>query len=274
MQKVSELTIYLLSSSIIALAIISFVIYVVAMSKKKQENLWRDLKIVELKAQKNLLDAQLEIQEDTFKKISQEIHDNISLSMTLAKLNLNTIESGLAESAKQKIDATIDLISKSLSDLNDISKSLDSEFIENQGLLKAVQYECEIVQRSGKHFVDLEISGNPVFLESGKELLIFRMVQEAFNNIIKHAGADKIDINMSYCPDYLNIQISDNGKGFEHTQLIEQVNQLRSAGLRNFMNRASILNASVNFQHNHPTGTTLTIQIPLQNDAPDEQAKN
>jgi signal transduction histidine kinase len=274
MSQQSGLTLYLVASSLIALALVTFVIYVIIVSKKRQETLSRDLQILELNSEKNILNAQLEIQEETFKKISQEIHDNISLSMTLAKLNLNTIESGLAKSAKQKIEASIDLISKSLSDLNDISKSLDAEFIENQGLLKAVQYECEIVQRSGKHFVDLEISGNPVFLESGKELLIFRMVQEAFNNIIKHAGANKIDINMSYCPDYLNIQISDNGKGFEHTQLIEQVNQLRSAGLRNFMNRASILNASVNFQHNQPTGTTLTIQIPLQNDAPDEQAKN
>jgi two-component system, NarL family, sensor kinase len=274
MSRNAELTIYLIASSLIAFALVTFVIYIIIVSKKRQDSLSQDLQILELNSEKNILRAQLEIQEETFKKISQEIHDNISLSMTLAKLNLNTIELIFDDSVKQKIEASIDLISKSLSDLNDISKSLDAEFIENQGLIKAIQYECEIVQRSGKYFVDLEITGNPVFLESEKELLIFRMVQESFNNIIKHAEADRIKISLSYCDDQLSIYISDNGKGFEHTRMIEKVNSLRSAGLRNFMNRASILKASVQFQNNQPTGTTLSIQIPLQDDAPEKHDKN
>ena len=73
--------------------------------------------------------TQLEIQEDTFQHISREIHDNINLSLTLAKLNLNTLNWSEKEKAISQVNSSIDLISQSIANLSDISKSLNSDII-------------------------------------------------------------------------------------------------------------------------------------------------
>lgn len=92
-----------------------------------------------------MLKAQLEIQEETFRKISREIHDNISLGLTLAKLQLNN---AIISDSKDTdtLMATVDLISKSLVDLNDISKSLDAKQMVAHGLINALQSEVDVIK--------------------------------------------------------------------------------------------------------------------------------
>src|SRR5688572_14556151 len=106
--------------------------------KKKiayQERLTR----LALDHEKNLLETKIEIQEDTFQHISREIHDNIGLSLTLAKLQLNTLNNENRESSKNLVGSSVDLISKSIEDLNNLSKALDADIIRNLGLMYALE---------------------------------------------------------------------------------------------------------------------------------------
>ncbi|MFZ9301526.1 MAG: hypothetical protein ACO23V_11210, partial [Chitinophagaceae bacterium] len=105
------------------LAIILLVIVIIYFFSKKEIKLKNELIEFKLKQEKELLKAQLEIQEETLRKISREIHDNISLGLTLSKLQLTNMLS-LEAFSKNELCNSIDLISKSLVDLNDISKSL------------------------------------------------------------------------------------------------------------------------------------------------------
>jgi signal transduction histidine kinase len=157
----------------------------------------------------------------------------------------------------------VDLISKALVDLNDISKSLDADMIEKQGLIHAVEYEKDLLQRNEQYKVDLEIDGEPVFMESSKELLVFRMIQEACNNIVKHAGATHIGIQLKYLPEALNVTISDNGKGFDPGLVEQHTARGRNAGLKNIRNRASLINGTVNIHSEINKGSAVNIQIPI-----------
>ena len=127
----------------------------------------------------HLTNTQLEIQEETFQNISREIHDNIGLSLTVAKLNLNTLDLNQTKNALAAIESSIELIGHAINDLSDISKGLNSEAIGSLGLLNVLQMELDKIKRSGKYKILLTVDGTPVFMNSQKELILFRVAQEA-----------------------------------------------------------------------------------------------
>ncbi|MBK8310211.1 MAG: hypothetical protein IPL04_04235 [Chitinophagaceae bacterium] len=111
-----------------------------------------------------MLNTQLEIQEQTFQHISREIHDNISLSLTLAKLQLNTLNWEDKETMQEKVESSVVLLSRSICDLSDISKSLNANIITEHGLLKAIDEEVTQLKQAQLFTVEYTCTGNPVFM--------------------------------------------------------------------------------------------------------------
>lgn len=212
--------------------------------------------------QQQLTAAQLEIQEETFQQISREIHDNIGLSLTLAKLYLNTIND-LPEKHLTVIGPSIDLITQAINDLSHISKNLNSEAIKSEGFLSALQMKLEKLRKTEKFKIILNICGDPVFMESQNELIIYRITQEALNNIIKHSKATEIKIMLNYERDYLLLEIQDNGIGIDWLTLEKTISAQMSAGLNNMKKRAKMINGSCEIKSDN-TGTTVLVTIPLQ----------
>ena len=145
-----------------------------------------------------LSSAQLEIQESTCQSISREIHDNINLSLTLVKLNLNTFDWINQNKAVQQLESSIQILGKAISDLGDISKKLNSEMLEGLGLISAIEYEIDRIRATNIFDIEFDIIGESIGLQRQKELIIFRIVQEAFNNIIKHANASSVKLKLHY----------------------------------------------------------------------------
>src|SRR5687767_11704685 len=138
---------------------------------KKQIIYFQNLETLKLDHEKNLLQSQIEVQEQTIQHISREIHDNISLSLTLAKLQLNTLNLNDKQIASLLIISSVDLITKSINDLSDISKSMNAEIIRQQGLIDALKNETERIQKTGLFKICTTIRGNPVFMDAQKELV-------------------------------------------------------------------------------------------------------
>src|SRR5262249_29305269 len=159
---------------------------------------FQNLEQIRLDHERNLMSAQLEMQETTFQQISREIHDNISLSLTLAKLQLNTLSQADTNEFASKVNNAVELLGRSINDLSDISRSLNADIIRQQGLIKALYDELRRIREAGLFTLDHWLTGTPVYMDPEKELVIFRVIQEAFNNIIKHAGAQHTEINLHY----------------------------------------------------------------------------
>lgn len=206
--------------------------------------------------QQTLLLTQIEIQEQTLKNISQEIHDNIGQSLSLAKLNLSTIDIQKEQSALTKIGSTRDLVSKAILDLRDLSKSLNTDSILSAGLVKAIELELTLVEKSGEFQTNLIVTGTPVRIDPKKELILFRIIQEAVNNVIKHAKATSIDIKAQFTENSLSISVSDNGAGFIADRSAD------GSGLRNMKSRAALIGGSFEII-TAAIGTTITITIPI-----------
>ena len=250
--------------SIVVTLIIMFLgVYIIGMLylyKKKQNNISQKLLKLQIEQEKAILKAQLEMQEETFNQVSKEIHDNISLSLTLAKLNLHTLDFSDHEFRVKKIQTSIELITRSILELNDISKSLNSEIIINHGILKALESEMARIANAGLFKLNFEVIGNPIFGDAKKELIIFRIIQESFNNIIKHSLAEKVLLSLKYNADTLTVSIVDDGKGFDPSKITDKT----KAGLNNISSRVKILNGRFSISSLPKKGTEIHFSIPIQ----------
>lgn len=258
MEKI-DVEILILATTVLLLLLGSFVIFMFILYRKKQ----RAHKKKESLFQQTILQSQLEIQEQTMLTISQEIHDNIGQVLSLAKLNLGTIDLNKPETLTQKITDSRELVGKAIQDLRNLAKGLNTSFIKEMGLLRSIEYELDMVRRSGGFITRLNTLGTPVKLDTQKELILFRIVQEVFNNIIKHAEATELLIEINFLPGVVTITITDNGKGFDFT--LQDINENTNFGLgfRNMQSRAQLVGALFNLTSIPRIGTTVTLSLPF-----------
>ena len=205
-----------------------------------------------------LLQTQIEIQEQTLKTVAQEIHDNIGQILSLAKLNLNTFPVITDAAIQARVDDTKQLIGKAIVDLRDLSRSLNGDKINELGLEQAISSELKILQNTGKFSTGLLITGSPYKLDSKKEMVLFRMVQEAMNNAIKHSKAKTIDVQLMYGTEIFQLSITDNGIGFNPANLLAQQPGI---GLKSMQNRAELIGGIFSVLSSSATGTSIIIEI-------------
>lgn len=247
--------------TIFLLIVATGIIMLVLVYQKKQLQYFREKEQLKVVYEKEILGAQLEIQEQTLKNISQEIHDNIGQGLSLAKLNINTINSNDLAGLQDKINTSKHLITKAIQDLRDLSKSLDTDYITELGLVRSVEYELELIKKSGSYSVSLDVEGKIYRLDAQQELIIFRIAQEVLHNIIRHAKATCIKVLMNFKTDSVSLQVIDNGIGFDATQLNTNNYQGFGLGLRNMYNRAKIINADFKLTSTLKKGTTVTLTL-------------
>lgn len=259
MQKsTNNITIFLVVTLLMILFMAGFIIVILFLYRKRQFQFFKEKESIKMDYEKSLLSAKLEIQEETFSYIAKEIHDNIGMSLTLAKLILNTINFDNRSNAVLQVQNSIGLISDSITGLSEISKSMNSELIIEQGLLKALEFELNRIETALPFKINYKITGEPVFLDAKKELLIFRIIQEAFNNIIKHAETKTADLFIHFNKTKLQVNISDYGKGIDK----KNIQTKRSEGLRNMESRVKIINGTMQMDSITGQGTTLIFTIP------------
>lgn len=208
-----------------------------------------------------LLKASIEIREQAYKHISMELHDNISQILSLVKLNLNCITAQKNEHQDKLLEDAKMYLSKCISDISSFSKTLDSEVILSNGLMHAIAFE---VYHLNKHFNDkiqLDIIGNNIELTKNEMVIIFRIIQEALNNIIKHSQATEAKIICEQKADSFHIQIKDNGKGFDVENIYDIKKSQFMSGLKNMHLRTQIIGGNLSIQSAPNKGTNIDLII-------------
>lgn len=259
----------LLEVSILSFFIIfilsTITIIVLFLYKKRQIENKSKLQMLELKFEANVLKTNLEIQEETLHNISREIHDNISLNLTLSKLYLNTLPVKEDDKNNNLIQSSIDLISKSLYDLNNLSKSLDGEMIKRNGLLFSIENELENIKKLGMFNIELSISGHSYFLKPEVELIIFRITQESLKNSITHSNAKKINVSVIFEEYHVILIIQDDGKGFSFEDNILNDDKKLSSGISSMKKRAKLIQSEFIIESIIGKGTSTYLKIPAKN---------
>jgi two-component system, NarL family, sensor kinase len=229
--------------------------------QKKQKGFMDDLITVKANHDRELFKAQLEIQEQTFQQIAREIHDNVGQILSLARLGLGTLDLDRKEDAKESILEISDILEKALDDLRYMSRSMNTEIIKKGGLKKSIEMQVGFLQRGGKFNIQFTVNGEYIKLDE-KEIILFRIVQESVNNIIRHSCASDICISLFYNKDHLKLLIKDNGKGFNLAEKISGPNHI--SGIYNMQHRARLIQAELKIDSEVGKGTCITVTIPYK----------
>ena len=257
-----DLTQTILASIFLFLLLAGFIITILFLYQKKQTAYLKELESIKLESEKVLLNTQIEIQEQTLQHISREIHDHICLNLTLAKLNLVTFNFREHERDVERINSSINLLSKSIHELSDMSHSMNPAFIEDFGLIKTLELEVEKLRKPGLLNVSMTLEGNSVFLNSQTELVIFRIIQEAFNNVLKHAAAKNLLLKLNYNENHMEASIHDDGVGFSAELQCFNGEVKHQSGLVNMKKRVKLINGTCKITSEVGNGTTIHLSIP------------
>lgn len=250
-----DILISIVVASIFFILIGSFLLLIVFVFLRRQRKNKKEKEDMKNRFEQTLLKTQLEIQEQAFTYISQEIHDNIGQILSLARLNLNTFGDSVPE---EKFNQTDDLLGKAIKDLRDLSHNLQNNRIHDIGIIESIRQLLISLGKTGRFKTSFHTSDNFHILDVNTDIIIYRMMQEIINNIIKHAAASKIDVEINNESEITTIRISDNGIGFD----TDVLNQERSGiGLQNIVNRAKMINATVDVKSIPGSGTTITLYI-------------
>jgi len=204
-----------------------------------------------------LLKTQLEVQEQTMQTIGADLHDNIGQLLSITSLTLNSIELDNETKAREKIDAAIDLTARSIKEMRLLGKLLQGDQLVELGLSEAIRYEINWIERSGKYKISYLNDGElPAASSADKDLVLFRILQEILNNIIKHAKATEITIRVDYEDSCLKLGVSDNGIGFDIADFTEHE---AGMGLQNIKKRAAIIGGETVISSVPGLGTCVTV---------------
>lgn len=259
-----EIITIVLVGSFITLLVVAFLVSFVYFYQRRHFEFLREKQNIRSQFQEELLKTRLEIQEETFRMISEEIHDNIGQTLSFIKLNMNMIQVNVGEPDKEKWQESTDLMTKVIQDLRNLSRTLNTDFIQHIGLAAAVKQQLDLLERTGLYSTSLEVKGEKKEFPVNRELVLFRVIQELLNNIVKHADASLIKTCMTYETGRLLIKIEDNGKGFDTANV--SLSEKTGIGLRNVINRVSLINGTITINSLPGKGTCINIELPQTND--------
>ena len=204
--------------------------------------------------QKQITQAVLQAQEKERKGIGEELHDNINQILATARLFLS---SASREFGTDYIAKSQEYISMAMEEIRKLSKALITPAFIKNGLKPSIE-ELIAVTMSAKQIdisTKIDLSCEEC-LNEGLKLSIYRIVQEQLNNIIKHAEASAVVIQINMQDDLLSLSINDNGKGFD-TSL-----RRKGIGITNINSRAELYNGKVEIDSGPGRGCTLSVAIP------------
>ncbi len=256
----SEVIVLLIFMTIFILMMVAFIIRILFFAQKKQRGFNNDL--LELKANYDLelYRAQSEIQEQTSLEIARELHDNVGQNLSLAKLSLSTLDLDNKDEANASLTEITDIIDIALYNLRLLTRCMNTDVVRKGGLIKSINMQVDLIQRGGKFNARLGVTGEPKVLPDTKEVFLFRIVQEAINNIIRHSKATEICISLDYSKNFLILEVQDNGSGFILDEKISGPELV--SGLYNMQRRAKIIEAEFEINSQVGKGTCIKVTTP------------
>jgi signal transduction histidine kinase len=257
----NEILLFTLSILSVILVIMIFIISFFFIHQRRQQA--HKLEKATLKAQfeQEILNAENEIQDSTMKHISRELHDNVGQMLTLVKIQLNNLSEESPEN--KKINDSKEFVNSILTDIRALSKSLNSDNLLHEGLEKAIGFELDRLKKLGNYEVKFSINTGIVSIDHKKEILIFRIFQELLQNCLKHAKAKNIEVRLEETVQCLNLEVVDDGIGFDFEAKIQKNGFQGGAGLSNLIHRAALMNGTLVFERGKVNGTKAQLTIPV-----------
>ena len=194
------------------------------------------------------------------KRIAEDLHDGVGQLMTAAWLNLQALNSQMPPDNSQQyqlINKTLLLVDESCKEVRQVSHNMMPNALLRKGLVNAVKEFIGQIN-TGKLSINLQMDELQKALPSHVETVLYRVIQESVNNVIKHAQASQLDISINQDEGGVDVMIEDNGKGF-NAAITRETDGI---GLQNIRSRILYLKGTVTWDSSADNGTLVAIHIP------------
>jgi two-component system sensor histidine kinase UhpB len=211
-----------------------------------------------LEHQRKLVRASIESQERERAEIGRELHDNINQILAVTKAY---IEASLQEKDMQEelIQRSVKNLQLAINEIRKISKSLVPPVMDKNGLVDSVQDLIENIRLVNPFSINFLYENEELRnVSPQQQLALYRIVQEQFNNIIKHAQAHNVHIELSENNNYIDLWIKDDGKGFDPKE------RRKGVGLSNILSRIELFDGKLEVISSKGQGCTLKIHVPKE----------
>lgn len=226
--------------------------------QNRRKNQRLKLQAIEIEQKKKLTHAVMKAEEDERKRIAEDLHDSVAQKMVVAKLNLEALGNELEFSDQKKIifNNINMLLKESTTEVRSLSHSMMPHAFERYGLINSVKDFLDKIHKKNLK-INFNAEGDFSIIKENKSLLIYRIIQECIQNVLKHSSATRLDISMICVNNEADIMIEDNGCGFN----TDEINY--GTGLKNIQSRTAFLNGKSDINSTPGKGTVVAIYIPL-----------
>ncbi|MCB0632813.1 MAG: sensor histidine kinase, partial [Lewinella sp.] len=236
----------------------------------EQQSILSQQRVLELVREKELETnyALMQGVETTRKKIGRELHDSIGSMLSIAKVyftSFNEKVSNIQEENRQQYQKANDLLDDACEKVRQISHEMTSAILVQFGLKTQLEALADTLRGTGFLQVELSTYGLTKRLDTQTEINIYRIIQELTSNVIKHAQAKKISIQVNRFDEMINVMVEDNGVGFD----VEGAKTSGDGiGLKNVAARVHGLEGTIRYDSSPGKGTSVTVDIPISDDPP------
>ena len=235
------------------LIIVLTMIFVYVIFIRKKTVLLIERKEKDMRFEKELATSQIEMKEQTLNYIGQELHHDLGQKLSVVRLRHNQLMPKLTGDEKEELRELNELLGECIQDIRNLSKTLITEQVFHFGLTESIEREIQRIQKLRLLTIVFYTSKHDIEISPKHSLILFRIIQESINNILKHSRAKNVSIQLDDGPDELNITITDNGRGFDTSTAKD------GSGLKNMELRAKLIHAAFSIQSKPEEGTKTSI---------------
>lgn len=248
-------------------ALLVFVILALLYRNSKQKQLLTNKEIVLhqeqiefLKKQQQIISLQSMVngQETERSRIAKDLHDGLGGLFSTIKMYFSTLKHEQPTLQKNELFVkSYELIDTASEEVRRIAHNMMPEGLMKLGLIHALKDMCSNVSAGKLLQVKLQSYGMETRMNASTEIMLYRIVQELLNNIIKHAAANKVIVQFNREADNLSVTVEDNGRGFNQ----QEVNKSKHTGLETIKSRVNYLNGNISIESEEGIGTTVLMEF-------------
>ena len=238
--------------AVIFLLVLFVVVFFIAFQHRKNKFLIERYEAKQ-RFDKEIEKSKLEIQEQTFKNIAWELHDNVGQLLSVVNIQLSMLLHSAPKEIHEPIQETKGVVKEAVQEIRNLSKTLNNDIILKNGLLASIELELDRFNKLKFLEAELTIEGTKTDIKNLDEIIIFRILQEFFSNVIKHSKAKKLFVLLRYKENSFEILAKDDGVGFNSEK------KTSGSGMETMKSRAELLEAEFSITSKIGEGTTFTI---------------
>ena len=209
-------------------------------------------------------------EEDARSRISRELHDEFGQTLTAAKINLQMLRSKAADpTVVQRLDDSVGMVDRMIRQARDIARGLRPPLLDEAGLVPALE---DYLQALAKRFdlrIQFEAAPGVANVPPGLNTTVFRVVQEAVSNVLRHADATTIRVVLRDESDVLHIVIEDDGVGFDPEVVGRRIRRGEHLGLLGMTERVRSAGGTIDLDSRPGGGSRIAVRFPFAKPAPD-----